>query len=157
MKRPGRIRRVAKWAGVAICLVLIVCWGVSARWSLVVTIPGPGRMTSVAGIANGCLVAGSGAGHRDVYFAWQATRRGEGEHLIWLPRWVGVPPGTCWVPIWILLAIAGALTAWAWRLDRPRSGRCAQCGYDLRGLSDAAACPECGRPPAQPGVTPEIR
>ncbi len=52
-------------------------------------------------------------------------------------------------PSWILLLllIALPLTHIAFRLTRkPRLGDCYSCGYNLRGRSDAATCPECGEP-----------
>jgi hypothetical protein len=45
------------------------------------------------------------------------------------------------LPWWALLATPGAIKRWR----RKRRGACLACGYDLRGLGDAAACPECGR------------
>ena len=45
------------------------------------------------------------------------------------------------------------ISVWVWiSLDRqrrerwPKEGRCAACGYDLRGSSHAMICPECGMP-----------
>jgi hypothetical protein len=55
------------------------------------------------------------------------------------------------VPLWPLLL--PPLTWWAavlWlrrrKRRRARLGLCARCGYDLRGSSGAASCPECGTP-----------
>ena len=42
----------------------------------------------------------------------------------------------------IPLSISGWLTWWLLR-DGPPLGRCAHCGYDLRG-TDSDRCPECG-------------
>lgn len=45
------------------------------------------------------------------------------------------------LPCWILLAAPGFARGWL----RRRRNRCVACGYDLRGLGDVAACPECGQ------------
>jgi hypothetical protein len=41
---------------------------------------------------------------------------------------------------WLLIRWPGGLRRWR----RRRSGHCIACGYNRRGLSDAAQCPECG-------------
>lgn len=62
-----------------------------------------------------------------------------------------IPPNFVWyglATMWHLgvafLTIAPALAAR--RLARAQPWYCDHCGYDLRGLKDSPACPECGRP-----------
>lgn len=52
-------------------------------------------------------------------------------------------------PAWVVWSPGGALCAMGLgglfvRGRRVRRGACASCGYDLRGLREGAACPECG-------------
>lgn len=54
---------------------------------------------------------------------------------------------TTWRPLWWPTAACGALTAAMFavhRLRRRAPWACAACGYDLRGLTAGAKCPECG-------------
>jgi hypothetical protein len=56
------------------------------------------------------------------------------------------------VPYWFVLVITALLPlAWcrvAWQRSRKRkwsrTGRCAECGYDLRAHRPGQKCPECG-------------
>lgn len=58
-------------------------------------------------------------------------------------RWYAV------LPLWIPAVLFGAGTWWGLRGRWTGVGVCAQCGYDLKGLSDGESgtgvCPECGR------------
>jgi hypothetical protein len=72
------------------------------------------------------------------------------------PRLAEAPPGKCFLlvaPFWfwfIIGAIPPSRAAWRaqsrWRMKR--SGRCLNCGYDLR--ASRHRCPECGTPFAPP-------
>jgi len=54
-----------------------------------------------------------------------------------------------WLPVAVGAAGAGAfLPAWIRDRRRRREGKCAACGYDVRGL--AGRCPECGRGISRP-------
>jgi len=62
--------------------------------------------------------------------------RGGGTHL----RWVII------LPLWLLLAIVAAPTAYLWwHARRFPPGHCQKCGYDLTG-NVSGRCPECGVP-----------
>lgn len=73
--------------------------------------------------------------------------------LAWLPAcertptWKGNTSTLVRIPLWIPFTMSAAVSVWAWRRHwkRNRHGLCAKCGYDLAGLPDGAACPECGK------------
>lgn len=52
------------------------------------------------------------------------------------------------VPLLAPIMALGAAAAWSTSYYRAirSAGRCATCGYDLRGLGERTRCPECGRP-----------
>jgi len=47
------------------------------------------------------------------------------------------------LPFWFLLLFFGIPTLLLWRSDRPRTGHCRTCGYNLTG-NVSGVCPECG-------------
>jgi hypothetical protein len=65
------------------------------------------------------------------------------------PRWIYFPARPIWTgmaantALFALVPAAAFLAGGARRWARRRRGRCAWCGYDLRGVS--GRCPECGR------------
>ncbi|GJQ29904.1 MAG: hypothetical protein HBSAPP03_17880 [Phycisphaerae bacterium] len=82
------------------------------------------------------------------------------------PGWITLPPPSLstpeygwtpteqWlvVPCWLAAGVLGVIPivdilGWVRRLRRRREGCCPKCGYDLAGLANGAACPECGNSP----------
>lgn len=58
-------------------------------------------------------------------------------HYLWLPYWLLVVATLVWPALVVLLAFG------SFRMERwGKSGRCHQCGYDLR--ASHGVCPECG-------------
>jgi hypothetical protein len=76
----------------------------------------------------------------------------QGLRTSWVPRvvlnaWPRI--GFFVLPLWIPFIAFCAVFAWFYRarrirVMRRRTGRCIDCGYDLRGLTEAR-CPECGK------------
>ena len=54
-----------------------------------------------------------------------------------------------WTAVWAVLLLGPVTMRRAWRRSR---GRCVSCGYERRGLTDQAACPECGARRARIGM-----
>lgn len=55
------------------------------------------------------------------------------------------------VPLWMPIVLLGGMSGWLFRRSRGRDPlACAACGYDLRGLTENAMCPECGRTTSRP-------
>ena len=73
----------------------------------------------------------------------------------WMPRWSQVedpfnkqPVGQLVIPYWVLVLIGAAAGYALLPAGYPR-GRCAKCGYDLKGVpadNGTVKCPECGEP-----------
>jgi hypothetical protein len=85
---------------------------------------------------------------------------------VWTFRQIGAYPGIHWkpgyhkdkiggsqtvmIPLWIIVALSGMTTAYAWRRDfvlrrSLKLGTCPHCGFSLSGLAPDAVCPECGK------------
>ncbi|MCP4591532.1 MAG: hypothetical protein GY842_12380 [bacterium] len=138
---PSRTRRIAKWTGLVVCVVVVVAWAVS----LVITL-GYGVPPWLFGIGEGAVAATHADSTGDEY----ADIRG-----FLFDGWVRPPvllPSvnrrlcytTMTVPLWIPLLPLSVGTAWLWCRDRkPPPGYCQRCGYDLTG-NTSGVCPECG-------------
>lgn len=139
MKRRRRLRRVLKWGGLTLSLLIVLGWALSLRW----IIPSPvvladSRAPDITEmyLSEGCLVVHhSGSGRIQ---AFRASPRPP----VWLPEW---GPGLLVCPLWIPFLLVAVPTAVFFRRDRRiPPGCCQSCGYDLRG-NVSRVCPECGK------------
>lgn len=159
MARLRRRRRILKWAGLVV-LLLIASGGEASRHgvfecrlvrqgSFLKAGPpspryAPAWECSLQVLA-GCVWFHSGPIDAvNVRSGWYVVRRPFS--LLWRPRldW-GHNALHCQLPLWIpFLAVIVCTALWWWR-DRRRipAGHCLKCGYDLTG-NVSGVCPECG-------------
>lgn len=151
MKRRGRVRRVAKWTGLAACVLIAAAWGLSLKYWVGRTSVVPGKGVRWIVLTKGVVALvwdgdpgqfGDPTGGTD----WSWLDAGPHPPVRWSPgtSFDGVVTSS-WMPLWMPLVCMTIPTAWLWYRDRRvKPGRCANCGYDLAGLTPGAACPECG-------------
>ena len=152
-----RARRVVKWAGPVLTILLVVAW-LGSQTRRVAWSPTGRYWISLAGghvrFARLEPAAPANSGSRrwesgpiSPEFSWWFQRGSIASYSSWSA-----------VPVWVFIVPTAGATAAAWWLDaraRRRPGLCPRCGYDLAGLSPGTPCPECGRVPARPRVAPE--
>ena len=143
MHRGRRTIRLAKWAGVGLCvLIAVVTW---ASKFVAFGYSNPGRVGAF--FESGVLQAWWW--HRPSYGgSWIFGRADQSDWYGFFPlfAWNWNPPAlTVYVPLWLPLILLAPPTYWLFWLDRrkPRPGFCA-CGYDLTG-NVSGVCPECGQ------------
>jgi hypothetical protein len=167
MPRPSRIRRIAKWGGVLVCVVIAAVFLSSAH-------------RPIGGLTESCLY-GAGVSGGVAWFAWTRPREEIEEAYealsstasqpvfsspgpFYLPElmipfsprswWNGGPLGrlgSTWrtryvtVPLPSLFVLFAIPTAYLFWRDRRRfpPGHCRRCGYDLTS-NVTGRCPECG-------------
>ncbi len=136
MPRPSQARRIAKWTGVVVCVVLVVAWPLTGMYSASYH----GRKIEVGyGFGGIHLWAHSEPTSSPYGWAFRHDFR-----LIWAPMTFQRGTGLR-LPIWILLLVSALPTAYLfWRDRRYPRGHCQGCGYDLTG-NVSGVCPECGR------------
>lgn len=138
MRRHPRLRRWAKWSGLAFSVALLLVFAASCLWAFDCFFPPHVFCIKYGDVV---LTLNSRWSTRPGWIVFWAPTFPP-EHL--LPR-SGVVNGSrvVWLPLWIPLLFAAATTAFLWR-DRRRvpPGHC-RCGYDLTG-NTSGVCPECG-------------
>ncbi|MFM9996191.1 MAG: hypothetical protein ACKVU4_10360 [Phycisphaerales bacterium] len=147
MKRRGRVRRAAKWAGLSVSLLIAAAWVTSARYEILCRFDTRPRKYT---LHLECGVFNAWGGIEKAYAPARTSFRRKS-------RWDFIPPRPLprfaidsrgfglTLPLWLPLVLTAVPGVWLWRLDRRASpGCCAACGYDLAGLTPGAACPECG-------------
>ena len=139
---PSRYRRIAKWVGLVLCVVILAVWAVSTRMG-VVYICGNGQFGCREGQINVRWLVPGDPSYKPSWVVWKT----DFEPGLMLPRMMF--PSVQFdvmidIPFWFLLTLAGIPTAILWRRDRRtvKPGHCLTCGYDLR--ASKKTCPECG-------------
>ncbi|MFH1748612.1 MAG: hypothetical protein ABIG44_16375 [Planctomycetota bacterium] len=152
MPRPSRRRRVLKWIGTSVCMVLMIllimqiwiCGTWSEGNSLIVSFGNGG--VGIALFRTNMLAGSYPAG-------WRTTRHQPLSGWLW-----GClqPPATIrvtrqWANTGVMLVpsmlFVGSLTVLLWWRERHvvLPGHCRKCGYNLTG-NVSGVCPECGTP-----------
>lgn len=144
----GRGRRVAKWAGLVVCVAIAAGFVVST-WRSAYWYPDP-RTMIVLGNGQVTVMYSRYSDARDFTPASTDANPHGGGQWWWYPRFFDGGNGT-WahLPLWCLFAAVLIPTAMLWYRDSARYRRrhplrCAGCGYDRRGLGFEVVCPECG-------------
>ena len=151
MRAPSRFRRIAKWTGLVVCVMILATWAVSTRY-IVVRSTSHGSSSFGFGklLLNWYETVKEG---RPTYYMVRPTRTSFKPGLFILPHLRFHPNRiSLTVPFWLLLTLPAIPTAILWHRDRRtvKPGCCRVCGYDLR--SSKKTCPECGT-----AIAPEPR
>ncbi len=153
MRRRSRTRRLAKWVGTVLCMMVLALFVLNAL--------------VIVGFSIGPVAGGLQHGGIAVVDSQQASSCVLPRSLVvFVPQPVGgfrcevIPASGPWVyqpvipsvggkplafiPLWLPLVIVAIPTIWLWWRDRRfPTGHCENCGYDLTG-NVSGRCPECG-------------
>ncbi len=140
-RRPSRLRRVAKWVGLGVCVVTIVTWALSTRFHLTYLQSDPSyKVTAFHGRIEFTLSKYSTSWAGSPGLSWG---RVPSYGFLVPPDWGGGMHKWLRLPFWLLVIAVLIPTAILWRRDRrPRKGDCQYCGYNLTG-NESGVCPEC--------------
>ncbi len=147
MNQQPRIRRIAKWAGLVVCVLIALAWLVSLPWALFYEGDGWWFGWGGGNLSTGPCSAFCGDG-------WESRVRAESlGDVYWgfnWPRhdsmyWGEITYSGLRFPLWLLLIVVAIPTAILFYRDRRHipPGHCQKCGYDLTG-NLSGRCPECG-------------
>jgi hypothetical protein len=162
MRRRSRTRRMVKWVGTCLSVLILVAALMSLRFTVSCW---SSSGNSVGWLANGGidLVLTSRTGPKldapearpDASWGIHITRSTGPLPAEW--RWKpyvgshsfaqGETTLFIWIPLWLPFVICATPSCLLWWLDRrrTRTGFCVECGYDLTG-NVSGWCPECGTP-----------
>ena len=155
MPKPSRARRIPKWTGAGLSLLVVLAWILSiwcdAQYRATdhtILILSGGWIGAVVS----SLATAPGNGITDSSLNWHSRPafRFEGPwntfHLSGGPSSGNSVEGLG-ASLWFLLLLIALPTAWLWHRDRRRirPGCCRRCGYNLTG-NTSGVCSECGAP-----------
>ena len=146
MAKRAVVRKVVKWGGLAVSVLLAVAWVGSCWYGVLWFVPAGGNVCVESGVVEtyGPLwPPGWSGGHVHTHQPANSGMRWS----VWWGRVDHVRHAS--VPRWIPLLVVAGATAAAWWVDArarrlSRAGACPACGYDRRGLEVGMVCPECG-------------
>ena len=144
MNARPRLRKLVKWAGLVVSILLLTVWvGSSYQGTDLLT---PGYSLSVC--KGGCIyqLFNEKEPHFGTRVWWTYISPPGFDNSLYSGR--GMFSWRLDLPLWPFVAIAIGTTAAAWRMDavarrKRRLGGCTHCGYDRTGLAADARCPEC--------------
>jgi hypothetical protein len=155
MKPRPRFRKTIKWGGAAVTVLLVAVW-VGSAVGQVTLIRFPYIISVYSGGLNLTIAEDAAPSWPRVLPLGNCRFNDKEFHLSWW-RWGGryANAHEYAIPLWVVIAGSGLVTAIAWRLDilarrRAKLNLCPKCNYDRTGLAPSAVCPECGTAPAQP-------
>ncbi|CAG0994214.1 hypothetical protein PHYC_02465 [Phycisphaerales bacterium] len=151
----GRARRVAKWVGLVISVIVASAWIGSMWWGVAwwqVPPKGSGGNVVIYVLGQGAIgysrFSLANAPNASAASKWYFNR--VPFRPLWWLWWDSRGSRTLMVPLYMPTFVVGAATFAVWRRDRAAAWRlahpraCVKCGYDRAGLDPAVACPECG-------------
>lgn len=148
MRRPrNRLRRFAKWAGVAACVLFAGAWVASAYGFASIQVGRRAVDVKFGGVWFYGADNSNTNEYRVIRASWLAPHF---RHVPLVGSYTGGPaaaPYAIWaiyVPFWCPLVLVAITTVVLWFRDRGYpAGHCLTCGYDLTG-NVSGVCPECG-------------
>lgn len=142
--RRRRLRRVIKWGGLGLSLVIAAMWAASRWWRLEYCTGDARQGFTVYEVAWGCFcfVRIESTSRFTLGGGWHLVRQRSPRGFVWELVTIG---GLHFVPLWIFFLLVAIPTVFLFWLDRRRipPGHCQKCGYDLNG-NTSGVCPECG-------------
>ncbi len=147
---PSRTRRIAKWTGLTICMLITLAWVATLRYALSTNfIRVSKRSVATLDLTRGSLVlfqSPAQAWHDRPGSGWLVEPRNYRTRQ-WWPHYRSFQPipasWMLWIPLWLPFLAIAIPTAWLWRRDRRHPpGYCRKCGYDLTG-NVTGVCSEC--------------
>lgn len=157
MGRRTKTQRVLKWIGTVFCVVIVAAAAMTLRWHAHWLSPhmavGVGVYAGAAyanwtpdDLANMPPAAEAPSGVEVVTArSWSDVARRWSRYALWPMSHSAANFRVAYVPLWIVFVVAAVPTGVLWWRDRRRilPVHCEKCGYDLTG-NVSGRCPECG-------------
>lgn len=146
-RRPSKVRRIAKWVGLGVCVAMLAAWASSTRFHLTYWQSDPSfRVRAFHGRIEFTLSKYSTSWPGSPGLSWGRVPFYGG---FVRPDWAGGMRNYLRLPFWLLAIAALIPTSILRHRDRrPPEGHCHRCGYNLKG-NESGVCPECATPIAR--------